>query len=135
MSTRIVRWDTGAVIWEGEAETVKEALHAAVRASVNCWRANLRDANLGGADLTGANLTLFRDDLWAVFSAAPAEVPAVLAALKEGRVNGSAYSGECACLVGTIANARHCDYESIPGLRPDARRPAEQWFLGIPVAS
>jgi hypothetical protein len=114
-------------------------------------RANLRDANLRGADLTranltdanltranltdanlrGADLTPIRDDIWAVLCSAPAEAPALLQALKDGKVNGSAYEGECACLVGTIANARHCNYEEIPGLKPSASRPAERFFMNI----
>jgi hypothetical protein len=112
----------------------------------NLGDANLRGANLGGADLggadlgganlrdanlRGADLVMFRDDLWAVLSSAPSEAPAVLAALREGKVDGSSYSGECACLVGTIANARACEYGAVPGLKPDARRPAEQWFMQI----
>src|SRR3546814_18289519 len=56
------------------------------------------------------------------------EVPGLIKALKAGRVNGSTYSGECACLVGTIANVRGVDVDT---LEQDSRRPAEQWFLMI----
>jgi hypothetical protein len=59
------------------------------------------------------------------------EVPALIAALKEGRVNGSSYEGPCACLVGTIANAKHCNYQHIPDLKPNSNRPAERFFLAI----
>jgi hypothetical protein len=93
--------------------------------------ANLRGANLGGADLRGADLRPFRDDIWAVLSSAPHEAPAVLAALRAGTVDGSSYSGDCACLVGTIAKAAGCDYDALPVLKPDARRLAETWFMGI----
>jgi hypothetical protein len=106
-------------------------LRGADLVSVVLVSANLRGANLRGADLTGANLIIVRDDLWAVLSSAPAEVPALIAALKAGLVDGSSYSGECACLVGTIANARHCNYNAIPGLTPNSSRPAERFFLGI----
>lgn len=34
-------------------------------------------------------------------------------------------------MVGTIANVRHCHYESLGDLRPDSARPAEIFFLGI----
>jgi hypothetical protein len=51
-------------------------------------------------------------------------------ALIEGRVEGSTYEGDCACLVGTIANARHADYQQI-GIKPDSSRAAERWFMGI----
>ena len=104
--------------------------------------ADLGDANLGGADLRGADLrgadldprhlTMYRDEVWAVLSSAPADAEAVLTALRAGKVDGSTYNGgECACLVGTIAKHRGCDYGAIPGLAPDARRPAEQWFMQI----
>jgi hypothetical protein len=179
---RIVRRWNDAVLWEGEAETVKDALHEALAAGASLrganlrdadltgadlrgadltdatltdanlrdadltgadlrgadltdatlTDANLRDADLTGADLRGANLTPIRDDIWAVLSGAPAEVPALLDAIKGGRINGSQYSGACACLVGTIANARHCDTSQLgEALKPNADRPAEKFFLAI----
>ena len=189
------RW-TDAVLWEGEAGTVAEAVYAALKegadlvdanlrganlvdanlvgadlrganlrdadlVGANLVDANLRGANLGGANLVdanlvganlvganlrgadlvgadlrdanlrGANLTPIRDDLWAVLSAAPAEVPALLLAIREGRIDGSSYEGTCACLVGTIANARQCGYRDIVTLPPNSARPAERFFLGI----
>ena len=93
--------------------------------------ANLRGANLRGAFLQDADLQPIRADFRAVLQAAPVEVPALLSALRDGRVDGSTYEGECACLVGTIGNARNCRYDAIPGLRPDSSRPAERFFLGI----
>ena len=56
------------------------------------------------------------------------EVPAMLDALREGRVDGSTYSGECACLVGTIANIRGVSVETF---EKNATNPAEQWFFMI----
>ena len=92
----------------------------------------LTGADLTGADLRGAVLTPIRDDLWAVLSGAPAEVPGLLEALRSGRVNGSTYEGECACLVGTLANVRGCAYTALgSSLTPNASRPAERFFLGI----
>ena len=113
--------------------------------------ANLRGANLGGADLYGADLggadlrgadlrgaigvdawyKTVRDDIRAVLDAAPDEVGGLLQALWSGKVNGSTYSGSCACLVGTIANIRGCDYTDLIGLKPNSSRPAETWFLQI----
>jgi hypothetical protein len=64
--------------------------------------------------------------------AAPSEVPGLLAALNEGRIDGSQYTGECACLVGTIANLRGCTYSDlVDDLRPNASRPAERFYMGI----
>nr|WP_294560400.1 pentapeptide repeat-containing protein [uncultured Rhodopila sp.] len=147
---------TGAVLWTGDAENKRKACEAAIAAEANLTGANLTWANLTGADLTwanltgadltganltranltranltGADLTPIRDDIWAVLSSSPAEVPALRDAIAGGRIDGSAYQGDCACLVGTIANARHCDHDAIPSLKPNADRPAERFFLAI----
>ncbi|UOK17382.1 pentapeptide repeat family protein [Bordetella phage vB_BaM-IFTN6] len=111
-------------------------LRDAYLSDANLLDANLRDANLSGADLSGASLrgaylTPIRDDMWAVLSATPAEVPALIAALKAGRVDGSTYEGECACLVGTLANARKVGFGSIESLEPNSSRPIERFFLSI----
>jgi hypothetical protein len=115
------RW-TDAVLYADEtADSVRSALLNALKSG----------ANLRGADLRDADLMPIRDDLWAVLSSMPAEVPALRAALANGNVDGSTYTGKCACLVGTLANARHCDVDSIPGLTPNSNRPIERFFLGI----
>ncbi len=58
-------------------------------------------------------------------------MPALIDALKNGRVSGSTYDGDCSCLVGTIATARGCSYGEIETLKPNSSRPAERFFLGI----
>jgi uncharacterized protein YjbI with pentapeptide repeats len=109
--------------------------------------ADLRDADLSGADLRGADLSgavlrgavgissyyqSVRADVRAVLDAAPDEAAGVLAALRAGQVDGSTYSGECACLVGTVAKLRGVSTEALPApIRPNSARPAEQWFLRI----
>jgi hypothetical protein len=109
--------------------------------------ANLNNANLGGADFNGAHfsgaylndaslndadLSEIKADYLAVLSVAKHEVVELYKALMSGRIDGSAYTGECACLVGTIANIRHEDHKSLGiNLRPDSSRPAEIWFLNI----
>ena len=91
--------------------------------------ADLRGADLRGADLRGAYLQPIRTDLFMVLLEAIPEIAGLKSAIQEGRINGSAYKGECACLVGTIANIKHVDYEYL-GFA-DNCRPIERFFLGI----
>jgi uncharacterized protein YjbI with pentapeptide repeats len=90
----------------------------------------LNDANFGDVDLDDADLLRVREDLWKVLDQAKTEVPPLLDAVRKGRVDGSVYEGDCACLLGTIANARGCPYASL-GIAPDAGRPAERFFTHI----
>jgi hypothetical protein len=105
-------------------------LRGANLSGANLSDADLSGADLSGADLRGANLRFFKADMWMTLTQARGEVPALVSALREGRVDGSQYEGECACLVGTLSNARAEQYRTA---FPDATRahPAEQWFLMI----
>jgi len=116
-------------------------LRGANLSDANLSGANLSDANLSGANLSGANLSdanlsdanlsHIKADVFDVMLRAPHEVNGVIAALKSGRVDGSVYEGECACLVGTIAKLRGVEISKLGSLEPDSYRPAERWFLGI----
>ncbi|WP_295991667.1 pentapeptide repeat-containing protein [Rugamonas sp.] len=92
---------------------------------------DLSGSDLSGSDLSGANLLLVRDDIWAVLSSAPREVPALIEALKAGNVDGSTYHGDCSCLVGTLGRARGADVHALGSLKPNSSRPAERFFMGI----
>jgi hypothetical protein len=85
----------------------------------------LSDANLSGANLNDSNLRPIIADLWFILSQARREVPAMVTALRTGNVDGSTYTGTCACLVGTLKNAGAVD------LPHAAQSPAERWFLSI----
>jgi hypothetical protein len=131
---------TGAVLTG--ADLTDADLTGAVLRRADLTDAVLRRADLTDADLTGAVLTdavgladwlaTIRDDIFAVLDAAPNEVAGLADALRQGRVNGSVYSGECACLLGTLANVRGCAVDGL-GIPADSSRPAEQWFLRISV--
>ena len=131
----------GAVLYTFAGDLLKDAVVAGAKEGVRLLRANLDGANLDGANLVGANLygaslvgaNLYgaKADFYAVLDLAQAEVPGLYMALVDGRINGSTYTGECACLVGTIANVRHCNYVALEGLTPDGDRPAERLFLAI----
>ena len=57
MTIKIVhRYDSTRVLYEGEHETVRDAVAAAVKARANLAGANLAGASLGGACLAEANL-------------------------------------------------------------------------------
>ena len=93
--------------------------------------ADLRSANISGASLRKAYLDGTISDYYDVLANAHAEVPDLLAAIRKGRIDGSAYLGECACLVGTVANIRRVNYRQLDGIVPRWDRPAELFFLGI----
>jgi uncharacterized protein YjbI with pentapeptide repeats len=97
---------------------------------VNLSGVNLIRADLIGADLIRANLSGIKDDFFQILASARNEIQFLRGALVNGLVDGSTYQGECACLVGTIANAKGVNYQEV-GITPDPSRPAERWFLGI----
>ncbi len=83
--------------------------------------ADLRYADLSSADLSSANLRYadlryaknWQDSWWVIqckqnilfiLSYLPKEVEGLKKSLEEGKVDGSQYEGECACLVGTLGN-------------------------------
>ena len=127
MSIEIKHKITGKVLWTVDADHLTGA---DLTGAILRW-ANLTGADLTGADLTRADLSSIKSDFSLVLDAAPSEIPALLTALQAGKIDGQVYTGECACLVGTIANARGCSPYAMPGLMPNGGRPAERWFLAI----
>jgi uncharacterized protein YjbI with pentapeptide repeats len=97
----------------------------------NLRGANLRGADLGGANLGGANLRAFKHDLWGILIRYKNEVPELVNYIKQGKIDGSCYSGECSCLMGTFATIKNADIEDNKFSIKDAKSPAEQWFAMI----
>jgi hypothetical protein len=97
-------------------------------------RANLNGANLTGVNLAGANLDAIKEDFTVEVLKMSDELNALRLAIVEGRINGSAYSGECACLAGTFAKARGVENyhgEDIGNFHADPLSPREMWFMMI----
>ena len=97
----------------------------------NLSYADLSYANLSSANLRSADLRSIKSDYFDVLLRGKKEVAGLRLALVEGRVNGSSYKGECACLVGTIANVAHLNFKQLPHLKPDSSRLIERFFLAI----
>ena len=142
MKQQIVsRWDSSKVLFECDVpddlpsglrmrHALKKAV--AVRPRIPLTSADLTSADLTDADLTGAVLTSQKADFFDILLRASREVAGLRAALIAGKVDGSTYEGECACLVGTIANVRSVSFQDLGnGIKPNSSRPAERWFLGI----
>ena len=56
MSIKILNRWTNACIWEGEVETIKEAVAKAIASGADLRGCNLSDSNLSGCNLSGRNL-------------------------------------------------------------------------------
>ena len=101
----------------------------------NLTGADLRGANLRGAYLTGANLERaslekIKQDFYDAISKLKEEIPEFYKFLVDGKINGSTYTGACACLQGTFANIKKIDYTLLPS-NPNSERPIERFFLAI----
>ena len=114
-----------------EADLSRANLAWANLTEANLTGANLNGANLIGVNLIKANLKEIKKDFFRVLDAAPNEICELEKALLEGRIDGSVYDGECACLIGTIAKVAKVYFRCIPNLAPNAYCPAERWFLAI----
>ena len=78
------------------------------------------------------SLLVFKNDLWRVLFNFKDEIPELIKALEEGKIDGSVYSAACACLIGTIANIKHCsiDDEQFLDIK-NCNNPIERWFMMI----
>lgn len=96
-------------------------------------RANLSGADLSGAylssaNLSSANLSAIKEDMMDRMAGLSTEVIYLYKSLIDGKVDGSSYTGQCACFVGTLANATGVGYETF---QCNADSPTEKFFLAI----
>ncbi len=121
---RIVTWETSAPrieTWGTSAPRIETWETSAP--SIETWETSAPSFN-ADAPLRG-DLRFVRADYFAILCGAHREVPSLLRALRDGKVNGSTYEGACACLVGTLENA------GATGLPHAPSSPAELWFAPI----
>jgi len=83
------------------------------------------------ADLSSADLRSFKHDLWGILIRYKNEVSELVNYIKEGKINGSCYSGECCCLMGTFAKIKNLSIEDNKFSIKDSSSPAEHWFTMI----
>jgi hypothetical protein len=116
-------------------------LYGADLRGADLYGADLRGADLRGADLRGADLAKLpvdfinqcSRDIIFIFEHLKSELPYFKEQLLSGKVDGSQYEGECACLVGTLAHGKDVDKvcESIPFYEKGTHNMGETWFLNI----
>jgi len=114
---------TAKVLFEIETETMKMAVEAAIKAK----------ADLSSADLSSADLSLIKKDFLRVISAMKNEVIGLYKSMLDGKIDGSKYEGECACLKGTLAKVNGCKLDGLNKfeIKCDSSDPSERWFMGI----
>lgn len=94
-------------------------------------RADLTRADLEGTILGETNTRSFKHDLWGILIRFKHEIPQLITYIKDGKINGSCYSGNCSCLMGTFAKIKKCDINDDQFSIKDSYSPAEQWFSMI----
>ena len=112
-------------------------LYEANLRGADLYGANLRGANLRGADLKNLPQSYINQcsrDMLFVFQSLKSELPALRKLLIEGKVDGTQYEGDCACLIGSLGNIdggidKVC--ETIPFYDKGLHNYGEQWFYQI----
>jgi uncharacterized protein YjbI with pentapeptide repeats len=112
------------------ANLSKANLSYAILSNTKLSYSYLNNTNLSNTDLSKANLYEIKEDLFKVLDNAKPEVLGLYKALIEGRIEGAIYKGECACLIGTIANIRKVDVST---LKRNPYSLIECWSIGIKI--
>lgn len=114
---------TGELIFEYEAEnnTIAKTVEQAIEDK----------KDLSSADLRCADLSSIKNDLWGVLLMAIPEIKNLKKSVIEGKIDGSTYAGECACLCGTLEKTQDVKIKTMIYDRRDSNRPIERFFLGI----
>ena len=129
------RWN-GEILFKIETDSWKLAVEAAIKAKADLRSADLRSAK----NIPQSYINICSRDMLFVFEHLKSELPFLRKALIDGKVNGTQYAGDCACLIGTLAKAKNIttldDIEKkicplIPFYDMGLHNPGEQWFWQI----
>ena len=145
---KAVKEKEGADLREANLEGVNLKGVCLIRADLegaNLREADLEGVNLRGAYLKGVNLrevknlpdvyiNLCSRDMLFIFQSLKKEIKGLRKAIVEGRINGTQYQGDCACLIGTLGHVdggieKVCS--GIPFYDKGLHNYAEQWFWQI----
>ncbi len=99
--------------------------------SANLRYADLRYADLSYADLSSANLSSIKNDYWDVLLKGIPEIENLRVAIVEGKIDGSTYEGECACLFGTLEKTSDQKLKKLIREQRNLSRPIEVFFAAI----
>ena len=118
--------------YESKDNTFKKTVEQAVSEGADPCGANLRGANL--KKLPQDYINQCSRDILFILEHLKTEVPGLRKALVDGKVDGSQYEGDCACLIGTLANVdggmkKVC--EAIPFYEKGTHNMGEAFFLNI----
>lgn len=91
---------------------------------------------LNGVDLTGitfidANLTPIKNDFFRILLRAIPEIHNLAKALIDGKIDGSVYNGDCACLCGTLEKSKNCRIRENVYVERNCDSPIESFFKNI----
>jgi uncharacterized protein YjbI with pentapeptide repeats len=96
--------------------------------------AKLSGAKLSDTDLSDTDLRRAKEDFLREVLKMPGELEFLRDAIRNGKINGSVYEGECACLAGTLSKATGKSWSIFKDDSPiaiDASSPRERFFMGI----
>jgi hypothetical protein len=96
-------------------------------ATIGQLEAGAKDEDAGVRDASQILLRAKSDIFDVLRSAYKPEIRYLLEAIELGKIDGSVYQGECACLVGSLEKARDGRYVCTR----NSSRPAEKFFMNI----
>jgi len=128
----------GADLWEANLEWA-DLMNADLMGANLMWAdlflADLRGAKLARADLRKAKnipehyFTLCKRDILNIFHYLPNEVAGLRQKIIEGKIDGTQYTGECCCLIGSLGDDKAIS--KIPYYKKGLHNYGEQLFYQI----